>query len=97
MNILDVSTKSGDVTLTEPDLPYLTPALLKEAGIEMTLHELGEAFALGVRLMQEHKPKPGERIRPVAEQELDGHWTVRLSRYSPQTDPALKGRAKGTG
>ena len=42
-------------------------------------------------------PKPGERVRPVADQKLDGHWTVRLSRYSPQTDPALKGRAKGTG
>jgi hypothetical protein len=70
MDILDVSTEDGDMTITEEDLPHLTRKLLKQNGIDMTPDELREAFATGQNLMRERNVKPGDRVlaadRPAA-------------------------------
>jgi hypothetical protein len=51
--------------------------------------ELHRCFAEGVRLM------PGARVRPVADEMLDGKWFVRIVHYSPLGDPLMQGPAKG--
>src|SRR5215467_1498985 len=50
MNILDVGTARGTVTVNEADLATVTDAELKKSGIDMTREELLEAFAQGVKL-----------------------------------------------
>ncbi len=87
MNILDVSTDNGDVTVREDDLASVSNAELKKAGINMTVAELRERFAQGVKLMQEQKVTAEDRIRPVAAQKLDGDWQVTLVRYSKVIPP----------
>jgi hypothetical protein len=45
-------------------------------------------FAEGVELMKGRSP--AERVRPVADQRLDGEWEVILCRYSALTDPLMQ-------
>jgi hypothetical protein len=89
MNILDIGTKYGDVTVTEDDLPYITAADLRRLGISR--RDLLRCFAEGVELMKD--VALSERVRPVADNFARGgppEWGVFLCRYSPLTDPLMQ-------
>ena len=85
------------MTVNEADLATVTDAELKKSGIDMTREELLEAFAQGVKLMQEAGIQPRDRVRPVADQQPDGNWTVGLVCYSARTDPLMRDPPKGRG
>jgi hypothetical protein len=87
MNILNIGTKDGDVEIREDELPTITKADLKKLGISHK--DLLRCFAEGVELMKERKVKPGDRVRPVADQHIDGSWEVNLVGYSPISDPLM--------
>jgi hypothetical protein len=53
-------------------LPTITDEDLKMLGISRA--DLQRCFAEGVKMMQEANIKPGDRIRPVAQETMDGHW-----------------------
>ena len=57
--------------------------------LRMSREQIQQCFAEGVRLMQEAKAKPGDLVRPSADEDLNGNWHVRLVRYSPISDPLM--------
>jgi hypothetical protein len=57
--------------------------------LRMSREQIQQCFAEGVRLMQEAKAKPGDLVRPCADEDLNGNWHVRLVRYSPISDPLM--------
>lgn len=88
-DVLDISTKDGDITIREDELGSVTKSDLKKMGISR--RQLHLCFELGVDLMDVEGVSPRDRIRPVAHQTLDGKWMVDLVRYSPLTDPLMNG------
>jgi hypothetical protein len=85
-----LATDDGDVAIREDDLP-LSKAGLKE--FQISRADLERVFAVAADLMR--GVKPGERVRPVADQTLDGKWEVRLVRYSELNDPMLHNKPLG--
>lgn len=83
-NTLHVATADGDVEIDEDD--RITNTQLAMLG--MSRKELHRCFAEGVRLMKEYTVS--DRVRPVAEQNLDGSWEVRIVKYSPLSDPLMQ-------
>jgi hypothetical protein len=91
--ILEVSTDIGGIAVAEDDLQSITDAELK--GLRMSRAELHRLFALGMELMKSRKP--GERVRPCADQRLDGEWEVRIVHYSQFSDPLMHEPPAGKG
>jgi len=86
--ILDLGVADSDITITETDLPNITNAELRKWGISR--RDLMRCFAEGVELMRGRSP--AERVRPIADQRLDGEWEVMLCGYSALTDPLMQGQ-----
>lgn len=61
---------------------------------DISREDLNRCFAEGVELMR--GVEAGKRVRPIAEQALDGSWFVVLVGYSPITDPLMEGPASGS-
>ena len=93
MRTLTLGHKDGDIYIREDELPTITDEQLQWVGI--TREDLHRCFAEGAKLME--GVKPGERVRPVADQHLDGTWEVLLVGYSPNTDPLMHGPNIGLG
>jgi hypothetical protein len=89
---IDVNTPTGDLRITEEELPTLTDAEIAEYVLpaRQVLHEL---FARGRELMR--GKTESDRVRPVAGQTLDGDWTIHLVKYSPVSDPLMVIPLKG--
>jgi hypothetical protein len=92
MTTLTVSTDEGDVEIREAELSTITDEDLQR--LHIPREDLHRCFAEGMQMMQ--GVEPGERIRPVADQQCDGSWAVRLVRYSEFTDPLMEGPASGS-
>jgi hypothetical protein len=84
--------RDADVTVFEDELASITKADLKWLGISRA--DLDRVFAEAKELMRERGIKPADRIRPIADQMLDGSWFVLLVGYSPKTDPLLNDGGK---
>ena len=92
MLTIDISTAEGPIEIREDDLPSLTDEELRMLRISRA--DLHRVFAEGARLMQENNIQPRDRIRPCADETLDGKWEVRLVKYS-LSDPLLDARPAG--
>jgi hypothetical protein len=77
--ILHLSTDDGDVEIHEHELARITDAELER--FRISRDDLYRCFAEGLRLMEEDEIKPGDRVRPVADETVDGRWEVHLVRY----------------
>jgi hypothetical protein len=86
MNTLDLGVADGDIEIRECDLPHITNGELRKWGISR--RDLLRCFAEGVELMKGYGP--GDRVRPVADQRLDGVWEVMLVGYSAHADPLMQ-------
>jgi hypothetical protein len=86
MNILDIGTADGYVTVREDVLHFVSRRWLKKIG--MSRRDLFRCFAEGVEIMKE--VKPGDRVRPVADQMRKGEWVVYPCGYSAFTDPLMQ-------
>lgn len=89
MDILEVATDLGAVTIRKQDLITITDTELRR--LRMSREELNRCFAEGMELMRSRGIKPSDRIRPCAEERLDGKWQVVLVRYSGVSDPLMHG------
>jgi len=85
MNTLEISTEEyGTIEIHENELASITEAHLEM--LRMSREQLHRCFEEGKRLMKEKKLKPGDRVRPCAD-ELDGRWQVFLVGHSTISDP----------
>ena len=66
--ILNLGVADGDITITETDLPNITNAELRKWHISR--RDPMRCFSEGVELMRGRSP--AERVRPVADQLLNG-------------------------
>jgi hypothetical protein len=69
-----LATDHGDIAIRDDDLP-LSKVGLKQLGISRT--DLEGVFAVAADLMRGVQPR--DRVRPVAAQNSDGNWEVRLA------------------
>jgi hypothetical protein len=76
MNTLTLGLADGDLEIHEDQLPSITNAQLKQWRISR--EDLRRCFVDGVKLMRHRK----DRARPIADETLDGKWTVNLVVYS---------------
>jgi hypothetical protein len=90
MHILEVSTDSGGIEIHEDELATITDAELKK--LRMSREVLERCFRLGKELMK--GKKPGDRVRPCADEDLQGNWHVVLVRYSELSDPLMNVRRR---
>jgi hypothetical protein len=92
---IDVNTPTGDLRITEEELPTLTDEEIAEYVLPAR-QVLDELFARGRELMR--GKTESDRVRPVAGQTLDGDWIIHLVKYSPRSDPLMAvRRPKGSG
>ena len=92
MSSITIATSDGDVEIQEHELPTLTEEELRNFGISR--EDLNRCFAEGVELMR--GVEPGKRVRPIAQETLDGEWLVRLVGYSAVTDPLMNDPPQGS-
>jgi hypothetical protein len=90
---ITIATAEGDVCISEDELPTVTDSEL--AWLRLTRDQLNQLFAMGVDLMRGKTVR--DRVRPVADEDWNGNWVVRLVHYSPLSDPLMQVRRhKGT-
>jgi hypothetical protein len=85
---IDIATAEGNICINEDELPTVTDSEL--AKFRLTREHLNQLFAMGVELVRGKTVR--DRVRPVAAETLDGHWEVRIVRYSPLNDPLMQRR-----
>jgi hypothetical protein len=73
------------VEIREDELDTLTEAGLRHIGISRS--ELQRVFAKAAELMRD--VRPGDRVRPCADQTSKGEWLVLKVKYSEFTDPLM--------
>jgi hypothetical protein len=78
---IELVTQRGAVLISEDDV--VTNAQLKQ--FRLSRKEMHEIFARGARLMEGKTASEG--VRPVAAENSDGTWDVRLVQDSPRSDP----------
>ena len=83
--ILEISTDDGPIVIAAEEIPAIPAEYLKRWRI--TRAELRRCFDIGQRLMEGYKAT--DRVRPCADETLDGTWEVRVVRYSQYTDPSI--------
>jgi hypothetical protein len=94
MSSLTIATPAGaDIEIQQHELATITDEKLHNL-LGMSRADLHRCFTEGMELMR--GVEPGRRVRPIAEQTLDGTWFVHLVGYLPHTDPLMGGPAKGT-
>jgi hypothetical protein len=82
------SGEATPVAIREDQLPSLTRAELRR--LHISPKEIRRVFAKARELMRERNVKPGDRIRPCADEMLNGDFIVALVRYSERTDPLMR-------
>jgi hypothetical protein len=87
MNSIIISTVDGDITISDDELSLVSDTDLRL--LQISREELLRVFVEGVNLMRAHDVHPRDHVRPVAQENLDGKWEVRLVRYSEFTDPLM--------
>jgi hypothetical protein len=95
MYTIEISTYDGDYQIREDELSSVTDEQLRL--LRLSRAELHRLFAEGVRLMKERNIQPGDRIRPCADETLDGEWVVNLVKYSALSDPLMNIPPAGKG
>jgi hypothetical protein len=94
MDMIEIVIEDGvAVAIYKNDLARITDEQLE--ALHISRAELHRVFAEGIRLMREHDVRPGDRVRPCADETLDGKWIVQLIEYSPFNDPLLNGPVAG--
>jgi hypothetical protein len=82
---LEVSIIDGAINITEEDLTRATKAQLR--WLRISRAELKRCFYEGVEMMKRWQPR--DRVRPCADQKLDGTWVVNVVGYSVHSDPLM--------
>ena len=87
--ILEISTDEGGILIREDELSSITDAELQR--LRISREDLHRCFAEGAAKLMQGKlmqgMKPGDRVRPCADETRDGKWVVSLGYYSP--DPPI--------
>jgi len=86
--ILEISCNDGGYTIFAEELDLLTDKQLRKLHISRA--ELKRCFAEGVALMRERGITERDRVRPCADETLNGEWVVNLVKYSPLADPLMR-------
>ena len=91
MDILHLSTKEGEVVISQDQLASITDAELKWFGISRA--DLCRCFAEGVKLMQAMKPKPSSSnasSRRGGQLQRQARYSTRSSRHNDSFGPSLR-------
>ena len=83
---IELGTDYGVVLIHEKELPWITEEELE--GLRISRKDLRRVFTEATILMKGHTAR--DRVRPCADQALDGKWEVVLERYSPISDPLMQ-------
>ena len=83
---IELGTDDGVVIIHENELPWITKEELE--GFRISRKDLRRVFTEAAILMKGHMAR--DRVRPCADQGLDGNWEVVLERYSPISDPLMQ-------
>jgi hypothetical protein len=83
---IELGTDDGVVLIHKNELPWITDEQLDE--FRISLRDLRRVFTEAAILMKGHTAS--DRVRPCADQALDGKWEVVLERYSPISDPLMQ-------
>ena len=75
---IELGTDDGVVLIHKNELPWITDEQL--AGFRISRKDLRRVFTEAAILMKGHMAR--DRVRPCADQGLDGNWEVVLERYS---------------
>ena len=74
MLVVTIEAADDDVEVREDQLPMITEAQLEMLG--MSRNTLAQVFKDAAELVKD--VRPGERVRPVAEELPDGTWKIFL-------------------
>jgi hypothetical protein len=83
---IELGTDYGVVLIHEKELPWITEEELD--GFRISRKDLRRVFTEAAILMKGRTAR--DRVRPCADQALDGKWEVVLERYSPISDPLMQ-------
>ena len=83
---IELGTDYGVVLIHEKELPWITEEELE--GFRISRKDLRRVFTESATLMKGHTAS--DRVRPCADQAIDGKWEVVLERYSPISDPLMQ-------
>ena len=83
---IELSTDDGVVLIDENELLSITDEELDE--FRISRKDLRRVFTEAATLMKGHTAS--DRVRPCADQAIDGKWEVVLERYSPISDPLMQ-------
>ena len=83
---IELGTDYGVMLIHENELSWITEEELEE--FRISRKDLRRVFTEAARLMKGHTAS--DRLRPCADQSLDGKWEVVLERYTPIGDPLMQ-------
>ena len=83
---IELFTDDGVMLIHENELLSITDEDLDE--FRISREDLRRVFTEAAILMKGHTAR--DRVRPCADQALDGKWEVVLERYSPISDPLMQ-------
>ena len=83
---IELGTDYGVVLIHEKELPWITEEELE--GFRISRKDLRRVFTEAATLMKGHTAR--DRVRPCADQAVDGKWEGVLERYSPISDPLMQ-------
>ena len=83
---IELFTDDGVMLIHENELLSITDEELDE--FRISREDLRRVFTEAATLMKGHTAS--DRVRPCADQAIDGKWEVVLERYSPISDPLMQ-------
>ena len=83
---IELGTDYGVVLIDENELLSITDEDLDE--FRISREDLRRVFTEAAILMKGHTAR--DRVRPCADQAVDGKWEGVLERYSPISDPLMQ-------